>query len=170
MLTAFLEALSRQFSYEAFLDNLNTYVNDNIETFKKLGTAAIEIEMPPSNEVNEVKDDGIDEIFDLDAVIAEASKAAQSAVDLAGGNASSNYDDLSAFLAENISKAAEQAKEASCGMELPSAIASAAESASRATMLALQSIQQNKYHPTAPPPSTSKRLLTSEVNMAVNQH
>ena len=105
------------------------------------------------------KDLGIEGLFDLDAVIAEASKAAQSAVEPAGEETSTNRDELAAFLAENISKAAEQAKESTCGIELPSAIASAAESASRATMLALQSIQQNKYHPTAPPQSTSKSSL-----------
>lgn len=139
-------------------------MNDNIETFKQLGIAPIEIEIPPdNNDLDGAKDHDFDGLFDLDAVIAEASRAAQSIIEPADGdNASSNYDDLSAFLAENISKAAEQAKEASCSIELPSAIASAAESASRATMLALQSIQQNKYHPTAPPQSTSKEPLTPE--------
>lgn len=126
--------------------------------------------MPPdNNELNEITDHGFDGLFDLDAVIAEASRAAQSIIEPAGDNVSSNYDDISAFLAENISKAAEQAREASCGLELPSAIASAAESASRATMLALQSIQQTKYHPTAPPQSTSKRLPTPESNINVNR-
>lgn len=123
----------------------------------KLGTATIELELPPETEESSMaKDLGIEGLFDLDAVIAEASKAAQSAVEPAGEETSTNHDELAAFLAENISKAAEQAKESTCGIELPSAIASAAESASRATMLALQSIQQNKYHPTAPPQSTSK--------------
>lgn len=115
------------------------------------------MELPPeSDESSASKDFGIEGLLDLDAVIAEASKAAQNAVGPADGSASTSHDDLAAFLAENISKAAEQAKETSCGIELPSAIASAAESASRATMLALQSIQQTKYHPTAPPQSTSK--------------
>lgn len=136
-------------------------MNDNIETFKELGTAPIEIEVPSDdNELNGTKSHVLDGLLDLDAVIAEASRAAQSMIEPAGDNASTNYDDLSAFLAENISKAAEQAKEVSCGIELPSAIASAAESASRATMLALQSIQQNKYHPTAPPQSTGEKLVT----------
>ncbi|RYP78964.1 hypothetical protein DL769_003094 [Monosporascus sp. CRB-8-3] len=159
-----IQALSKQFSYEAFLDSLNAFVNDNIETIKKSGAAAIEIEIPTeSNEHGEgTNGNGLDGVFDLDAVIAEASRAAQSAVESASCDGSFNHDDLSRFLAENISRAADQAKEASSGLELPSAIASAAESASRATMLALQSIQQNKYHPTAPPQSISRLILSSK--------
>ncbi|RYP04614.1 hypothetical protein DL764_004351 [Monosporascus ibericus] len=158
-----IQALSKQFSYEAFLDSLNAFINDNIETIKKSGAAAIEMEIPTeSSEQGEgTNDNGLDGVFDLDAVIAEASRAAQSAVESASGDGSFNHDDLSRFLAENISRAAEQAKEASSGLQLPSAIASAAESASRATMLALQSIQQNKYHPTEPPQSISQTHATS---------
>ncbi|RYP66276.1 hypothetical protein DL770_008835 [Monosporascus sp. CRB-9-2] len=158
-----IQALSKQFSYEAFLDSLNAFVNDNIETIKKSGTAAIEMETPTESNKQGAgtNGNGLDGVFDLDAVIAEASRAAQSAVESASGDGSFNHDDLSRFLAENISKAAEQAKEASSGLELPSAIASAAESASRATMLALQSIQQNKYHPTAPPQSITQTHATS---------
>ncbi|RYP70579.1 hypothetical protein DL771_005398 [Monosporascus sp. 5C6A] len=157
-----IQALSKQFSYEAFLDSLNAFVNDNIETIKKSGTAAIEMEIPTeSNDQAEgTNGNGLDGVFDLDAVIAEASRAAQSAVESASGDGSFNHD-LSRFLAENISRAAEQANEASSGLELPSAVASAAESASRATMLALQSIQQNKYHPTAPPESITQTHATS---------
>lgn len=98
---------------------------------------------------------GLDSTFDLNAMIAEASRAAQSALEPTG-DTSHELDELSAFLAENVSKAVEQAKESAASTELPSAIASAAESASRATMLALQSIQQNQYQPTALPQSTSK--------------
>lgn len=89
-------------------------------------------------------------------MIAEASRAAQSALEPINGDSSHELDELSAFLAENVSKAVEQAKESATSTELPSAIASAAESASRATMLALQSIQQNQYQPTALPQSYSK--------------
>ncbi|RYO95957.1 hypothetical protein DL765_011695 [Monosporascus sp. GIB2] len=165
-----IQALSKQFSYEAFLDSLNAFINDNIEAIKKSGTAAIEMEIPTeSNEQGEgANGNGLDGAFDLDAVIAEASRAAQSAVESASGDGSFNHDDLSRFLAENISRAAEQAKETSSGLELPSAIASAAESASRATMLALQSIQQNKYHPTAPPQSIAAgAILPSDTTPAL---
>ncbi|RYO91397.1 hypothetical protein DL766_001362 [Monosporascus sp. MC13-8B] len=165
-----IQALSKQFSYEAFLDSLNAFINDNIETIKKSGTAAIKMEIPTeSNEQGEgTNGNGLDGVFDLDAVIAEASRAAQSAVESASGDGSFNHDDLSRFLAENISRAAEQTKETSSGLELPSAIASAAESASRATMLALQSIQQNKYHPTAPPQSiTAGAILPSDTTPAL---
>lgn len=100
-----------------------------------------------------------DETFDINAMIAEASRAAQSALEIAG-DTSHELDDISAFLAENVSKAVKQAKESATDTELPSSIASAAESAERATILALQSIQQNQYQPTALPQSTSELFYT----------
>jgi protein TBF1 len=136
---------------------LNAYLNDNIESIRRQGTGTVEMDFSDTLDLAMGTEPGLEGTFDLDAVIAEASKAAQGVVD-ASAESAGGIEDLSAFLAENISKAAEQAREASRDTELPSAIASAAESASRATMLALQSIQQNKYHPTAPPQSSCKYL------------
>ncbi|KAI2467257.1 telomere repeat binding factor-domain-containing protein [Annulohypoxylon bovei var. microspora] len=158
-----IQALSKQFTYEAFLDTLSTFLNDHIESIRVQGTGKVEITAPPveDNTQSEHIGHGLDETFDLNAMIAEASRAAQSALEPDGevSNGSHELDELSAFLAENVSKAVEQAKGNTT--ELPSAIASAAESASRATMLALQSIQQNQYQPTALPQSTTSAHSTT---------
>ncbi|KAI1487068.1 telomere repeat binding factor-domain-containing protein [Biscogniauxia mediterranea] len=165
-----IHALGKQFTYEAFLDNLSTYINDHIDNIKGQGSSKLE-EVKSRGEStvpNETAIHDIDDSFDLDAVIAEASKAAQSALEPAEVSQNS-FDELSAFLAENITKAAEQARETTTDTELPSAIASAAESASRATMLALQSIQQNQYQPTALPQSTSQAQSSSHHNYQPQQ-
>ncbi|KAI1090090.1 telomere repeat binding factor-domain-containing protein [Rostrohypoxylon terebratum] len=163
-----IEALSKQFTWEAFLDSLSTFLNDHIESIRVQGSGKVETTTAMAGEIpNGHNDQGnqgghgnhsiLDETFDLNAMIAEASKAAQGILEPNGDapnlNESHELDELSAFLAENVSMAVEQAKGNTT--ELPSAIASAAESASRATMLALQSIQQNQYQPTALPQSTT---------------
>ncbi|KAI1337609.1 telomere repeat binding factor-domain-containing protein [Xylariaceae sp. FL0016] len=150
-----IRELGKQFTYEAFLDNLSTFLNDHIDTIKGQGSAEVEIateaeEIAPM----EVVDHDVGATFDLDAAIAEATRAAQTAFDPIDTNPMT-FDDLSAFLTDNISKAAEKAKEPFVESELPSDLTSVTESASRATMLALQTIQQNKYHPTALPQSSS---------------
>lgn len=162
------EALSKQFTWEAFLDSLSTFLNDHIESIRVQGSGKVETTTAMADNVpnghigqgdhdDQGDHDALDESFDLNAMIAEASRAAQSVLEPSGDapnlNESHELDELSAFLAENVSKAVEQAKGNTT--ELPSAIASAAESASRATMLALQSIQQNQYQPTALPQSTA---------------
>ncbi|KAI2632179.1 telomere repeat binding factor-domain-containing protein [Hypoxylon sp. NC1633] len=164
-----MRALSKQFTYEAFLDSLSIYLNDHIESIRVQGTSKVET----TTSVEDAAQDehvaqGIDGTFDINAMIAEASRAAQSAL-APNGQAAQEADELSAFLAENVSKAVEQAKESATNTELPSAIASAAESASRATMLALQSIQQNQYQPTALPQSTSQSQSVSNSNHNNNQ-
>ncbi|KAI0884963.1 telomere repeat binding factor-domain-containing protein [Annulohypoxylon maeteangense] len=164
-----IQALSKQFTYEAFLDGLSTFLNDHIESIRVQGTGKVEtttvIEDITQNDHID-HDHGLDDTFDLNAMIAEASRAAQSALEPDGEvpnlNESHELDELSAFLAENVSKAVEQAKGSTT--ELPSAIASAAESASRATMLALQSIQQNQYQPTSLPQSTTPSHSTASHN------
>ncbi|KAI1445738.1 telomere repeat binding factor-domain-containing protein [Annulohypoxylon stygium] len=163
-----IEALSKQFTWEAFLDSLSTFLNDHIESIRVQGSGKVETTTAMADNVpnghigqgdhdDQGDHDALDESFDLNAMIAEASRAAQSVLEPSGDapnlNESHELDELSAFLAENVSKAVEQAKGNTT--ELPSAIASAAESASRATMLALQSIQQNQYQPTALPQSTA---------------
>ncbi|KAI1106474.1 telomere repeat binding factor-domain-containing protein [Jackrogersella minutella] len=165
-----IQALSKQFTYEAFLDSLSTFLNDHIESIRAQGTGKVETTVPVEETIqNDHMGEGLDETFDLNAMIAEASRAAQSALEPDGEVSNESHephephelDELSAFLAENVSKAVEQAKG---NTELPSAIASAAESASRATMLALQSIQQNQYQPTALPQSTSPTQSASNHN------
>ncbi|KAI1389012.1 telomere repeat binding factor-domain-containing protein [Hypoxylon trugodes] len=165
------QTLGKQFTYEAFLDSLSTFLNDNIESIRSLGTGKVETttstEDPAQDPVqNGHVDHGLDDAFDINAMIAEASRAAQSALEPSGETVHESHelDELSAFLAENVSKAVEQAKESATNTELPSAIASAAESASRATMLALQSIQQNQYQPTALPQSSTSSHSTSNHN------
>ncbi|KAI1214490.1 telomere repeat binding factor-domain-containing protein [Annulohypoxylon truncatum] len=169
-----IQALSKQFTYEAFLDSLSTFLNDHIESIRVQGTGEVETTTSIEDNIqNGHTDHGLDETFDLNAMIAEASRAAQSALEPGGEvpdlhNESHELDELSAFLAENVSKAVEQAKGNTT--ELPSAIASAAESASRATMLALQSIQQNQYQPTALPQSTTpSHSTTSHINYPQHQ-
>ncbi|KAI1476516.1 telomere repeat binding factor-domain-containing protein [Daldinia eschscholtzii] len=159
-----IQALSKQFTYEAFLDSLSTFLNDHIESIRTQGTGRVETTTATEDIVqDEHVTQTLDETFDINAMIAEASRAAQSALET-GGEDSHELDDLSAFLAENVSKAVEQAKESATSTELPSAIASAAESASRATMLALQSIQQNQYHPTTLPQTPAQASIALPQN------
>jgi hypothetical protein len=97
---------------------------------------------------------GLDGILDLNAVIAEASKAAQTAVDN-GGSSAENANDLAAFLAEEISRATEQAQGIAGDTDMPSVILSATESATRATHRALQTLQRSQYQPTPIPQANS---------------
>ncbi|KAI0837450.1 telomere repeat binding factor-domain-containing protein [Hypoxylon sp. FL0890] len=168
-----IQALSKQFTYEAFLDSLSTFLNDHIEIIRAQGTGRVETTTSIEDTIQDGHvSQGLDDTFDLNAMIAEASRAAQSALEPNGeaSHESHELEELSAFLAENVSKAVEQAKESATNTELPSAIASAAESASRATMLALQSIQQNQYQPTALPQSTTQTHSTSNHNNYQTQH
>ncbi|KAI1411248.1 telomere repeat binding factor-domain-containing protein [Hypoxylon sp. FL1857] len=167
-----IQALSKQFTYEAFLDGLSTFLNDHIEVIRAQGTARVETTASIEDTIQDGHIQGLDDTFDLNAMIAEASRAAQSALEPNGeaSHESHELEELSAFLAENVSKAVKQAKESATSTELPSAIASAAESASRATMLALQSIQQNQYQPTALPQSTNQTHSNSNHNNYQTQH
>lgn len=151
-----LGALSKQFTYEAFLDILSTYLNDNINHIQTQVSKKIEVKTPTASPppLDNDTHDSTDE-FDLSAAIAEASRAAAQDALQANGDDSRTFDDLSAFLTENVSRAVEQSRQAAANTEIPSSIASAAESASRATALALESIARNQYHPTALPHSPS---------------
>ncbi|KAI0181606.1 telomere repeat binding factor-domain-containing protein [Hypoxylon sp. FL1284] len=151
-----IQALGKQFTYEAFLDSLSTFLNDHIETIRSQGTGKVETTTAvEDNAQDEHAGQSLDETFDINAIIAEASRAAQSVLETTG-DTSHELDDISAFLAENVSKAVEQAKGSATGTELPSSVASAAESAERATILALQKIQENQYQPTALPQSSAQ--------------
>ncbi|KAI1767102.1 telomere repeat binding factor-domain-containing protein [Hypoxylon sp. FL1150] len=165
-----IHALGKQFTYEAFLDTLSTFLNDHIETIRTQGTGKVETTAAIEDNIHdEHADQNLDDTFDINAMIAEASRAAQSALETAG-DTSNELDDISAFLAENVSKAVERAKESATSTELPSAIASAAESAERATILALQSIQQNQYQPTALPQSTTQSQSQSQSQSHSQSH
>ncbi len=151
-----LDVLSKQFTYEAFLDNLSTYLNDNINSIQAQVSNKIEAKVPTESPAP--MDSGAHDLtseFDLNAAIAEASRAAAQGALQPSANEATTFDDLSAFLTENVSRAVEQSRQAAASIELPSSIASAAESASRATALALESIARNQYHPTALPHSSS---------------
>ncbi|KAI0015260.1 telomere repeat binding factor-domain-containing protein [Xylariomycetidae sp. FL0641] len=161
-----IHTVGRKFTYEAFLDNLSVYLNDHMDNIRSQGSGKVETKPrqdTPAPEENGHND--FDGAFDLDAAIAEASKAAQSALET-GGEASLGFDDLSAFLSENITKATEQASKVSAETELPSTVASAAENASKATMLALQNLQHNQYQPTAMSQSNSQSHSNSTHNYA----
>ncbi|KAI1817614.1 hypothetical protein GGS20DRAFT_531943 [Poronia punctata] len=151
-------ALSRQFTYEAFLDGLSTYLNDNINNIQAQVLHRVDFRVPvasPTPADNDAPD--LTDEFDLNAAIEAASRAAaQSALQQPGAEDIPTFEDLSAFLTENVSRAVEQSRQAASNVELPSSIASAAESASRATALALESIARNQYHPTALPHSSNQ--------------
>lgn len=144
-----IEALSKQFTYEAFLDTLSTYLNDNIGSIQAQVLGKVE-EKAPTESPPPADDDTHDpaDEFDLGAAIEEASRAAAQDVLHSGSEEPPTFEDLSAFLTENVSRAVEQSRQAAMSVELPSSIVSAAESASRATALALESIARNQYHPT----------------------
>ncbi|KAI0502927.1 hypothetical protein F5B22DRAFT_631220 [Xylaria bambusicola] len=149
--------LSKQFTYEAFLDNLSTYLNDNIDKIQAQVSGEMEAKAPTESPAP--ADEDIHDLaseFDLNAAIAEASRAAAEEALQPSADETSAFDDLSAFLTENVSRAIEQSRQAATSIELPSSITSATESASRATALALESIARNQYHPTALPHSTSQ--------------
>ncbi|KAI2642068.1 hypothetical protein GGS21DRAFT_501018 [Xylaria nigripes] len=165
LLTDGLDALSKKFTYEAFLDNLSTYLNDNINSIQAqvstMGEANVTVEGTPPIDSG---GDDLSSEFDLNAAIAEASRAAAQSALQSNDVEAPTFDDLSAFLTENVSRAVEQSRQAATNTELPSSIASAAESASRATALALESIARNQYHPTALPHTDS------ETNPSGNHH
>ncbi|KAI8630940.1 hypothetical protein F5Y19DRAFT_483583 [Xylariaceae sp. FL1651] len=158
-------SLSKQFTYEAFLDSLSTYLNDNIESIqaevlgKTEAKVIVDSPAPADNGTHDLADG-----FDLNAVIAEASRAAAQSALQPTGDEANGLDDLSAFLTENVSRAVEQSRQAASSSELPTSIASAAESASKATALALESIARNQYHPTALPHSSNHTPPTANHN------
>ncbi|KAI0861361.1 telomere repeat binding factor-domain-containing protein [Xylaria cubensis] len=150
-------ALSKQFTYEAFLDTLSTYLNDNIDRIQAQVSSKLEVKAPtesPAPEDSNTHD--LTSEFDLNAMIAEASRAAAQGAFQPSADEPPVFEDLSAFLSENVSRAVEQSRQAATNVELPSAITSAAESASRATALALESIARTQYHPTALPHSSNQ--------------
>ncbi|KAI0453150.1 telomere repeat binding factor-domain-containing protein [Xylaria acuta] len=164
-------ALSKQFAYEAFLDTLSTYLNDNIDSIQAQVSSKLEAKIPtdsPAPADSNTHD--LTSEFDLNAAIAEASRAAAQGAFQPTADEPPAFDDLSAFLSENVTRAVEQSRQAAPSAELPSAIASAAESASRATALALESIARTQYHPTAlPHPSNQTQSPTNNHNYKAQQ-
>ncbi|KAI0552772.1 hypothetical protein F4679DRAFT_533839 [Xylaria curta] len=158
-------ALSKQFTYEAFLDTLSTYLNDNIDRIQAQVSSKIEAKAPTESPAPEDSNShDLTSEFDLNAMIAEASRAAAQGAFQPSADELPAFEDLSAFLSENVSRAVEQSRQAATNVELPSAITSAAESASRATALALESIAKTQYHPTALPHSSN------QTQSSTNQH
>ncbi|KAI1117486.1 telomere repeat binding factor-domain-containing protein [Nemania sp. NC0429] len=163
--TRSIQDLSKQFTYEAFLDTLSTFLNDNISSIQAQVSSKIEAKAPTESPPPADDDDTHDLEFDLSAAIAEASRAAaQDALTQSSADEAPTFEDLSAFLTENVSRAVEQSRQAPISSELPSSIASATESASRATALALESIARNQYHPTA------SLHLPSQTQPSINPH
>ncbi|KAI0472418.1 hypothetical protein F4859DRAFT_104008 [Xylaria cf. heliscus] len=163
--------LSKQFTYEAFLDTLSTFLNDNIDNIQAQVSSKLEAKAPtespapPDSSAHDLTSD-----FDLNAMIAEASRAAAQGALQPSADEPPAFDDLSAFLSENVSRAVEQSRQGADSVELPSAIASAAESASRATAKALESIARTQYHPTAlPHPSNQTQSSTNHHNYQAQQ-
>ncbi|KAI0142997.1 hypothetical protein GGR57DRAFT_369964 [Xylariaceae sp. FL1272] len=155
-----IQVLSKQFTYEAFLDNLSTYLNDNIENIQAEGSSKSEAKITtsspaPADDIHDSLDD-----FDLNAMIAEASKSAAESAMHPINNDLNNFDDLSAFL----SMAVEQSRQMASSSELPVSIASATESASRATALALESMAKNQWHP------AGSSQTTSQIQSSVQQN
>lgn len=154
------DALSKQFTYEAFLDTLSTYLNDNITNIQ--AQVSSKVDMKVTVDSQPPNDGGVHDLtsgFDLSAAIEEASRAAAQDALLHNSDDLPIFDDLSAFLTENVTRAVEQSRQGASSIVLPSSIASAAESASRATALALESIARNQYHPTSLPHSS--RMLNT---------
>lgn len=146
---AITEALSKQFSYETFLEYLNSYLNDNIESIKMQGAGIIDLRPGFEHEGSHDVAPELDFDFDLDAAIAEASRAAETDSD-PSADVSSKDEDLTAFLTASISKAAEEAN----GPEKEGApmgeVASAAESATKADMQVLEPIAHSENDPDGP--------------------
>lgn len=144
-----MQGLLQKFTYEAYLDGLSTYLNDNIDTIEGLGIGQINPDAPFDNSVKE----GLVPEFDIDTAIAEATKAAQGAIDAAAPGHDNSMDELEAF----IRQATKEATEVSAtNSEIPSALMSESDSAARATRLALESIQQTQWQPTMPPQTTAQ--------------
>ncbi|KAF7530485.1 hypothetical protein G7054_g9548 [Neopestalotiopsis clavispora] len=142
-------ALSQQYTYEAFLDELSTYLDKHMGNIEKLGSSPTSVSADAESTGLFDGVNGLDS-FDIDAAIAEAAKAASEAV---GTNGTSNNvvaEDLAAL----ISYASEQAQ-GSGSTEMSPAVLSTSESAMRATNLALQTMQRNQYHPTTVQQSTN---------------
>jgi hypothetical protein len=149
LLTRSIVALSQQYTYEAFLDELSTYLDKHMGNIEKLGSSPTSVSADAESTGLFDGVNGLDS-FDIDAAIAEAAKAASEAV---GTNGTSNNvvaEDLAAL----ISYASEQAQ-GSGSTEMSPAVLSTSESAMRATNLALQTMQRNQYHPTTVQQSTN---------------
>ncbi|KAI1430899.1 hypothetical protein GGR50DRAFT_144505 [Xylaria sp. CBS 124048] len=165
LVTGGLDALSKRFTYEAFLDNLSTYLNDNINSIQAQVLARTEAKgLAESPAPIDMGMDDLSSEFDLNAAIAEASRAAAQDALQSSDIEDRTFEDLSAFLTENVSRAVEQSRQVATSTDLPSSVASAAESASKATALALESIARNQYQPTALPHTTTQSQPT------VNHH
>jgi len=143
-----IQALSKQFSYETFLEYLNSYLNDNIESIKMQGAGIIDLRPGFEHEGPHDVAPELDFDFDLDAAIAEASRAAETDSD-PNADVSGKDEDLTEFLTASITKAAEEANGPEKEGDLTSEVNPSAESASMATMQVPESISHNENEPGA---------------------
>lgn len=146
---AITEALSKQFSYETFLEYLNSYLNDNIESIKMQGAGIIDLRPGFEHEGSHDVAPELDFDFDLDAAIAEASRAAETDSD-PSTDVSTKDEDLTAFLTASISKAAEEANGPEKEGATKGEVTSAAESATEPTMQTLEHISHSENDPDGP--------------------
>lgn len=105
--------------------------------------------------------------FDLNAIIAEASRAAEDAVSRAAEDTiqgstpyASNPAETSAFTVGVTTQSSQQPQNRPGNAHQPD-LTSAVESASRFSQLALQNIQQNQYRPTPSPQTNCKLFATT---------
>ncbi|KAK8078481.1 Telomere repeat-binding factor- dimerization domain protein [Apiospora saccharicola] len=154
-----VELKDQKYPYDSFLQSINVYISNCIETIESLATRRNSISFDMENFSF---DDGLDgHDLDLETLMAEAtSRANQAMVD--ENEVSTNgadIDELAALLADGITRNSQQQQThpptaAASGLS-PTALA-LEESALRAKTLALDSIQQNQYRPTVSPQPSSK--------------
>ncbi|KAK7949065.1 uncharacterized protein PG986_009951 [Apiospora aurea] len=148
----------QKYPYDSFLQSINVYISNCIETIENLATRRNSISFDMENFSF---DDGLDghDLGDLETIMAEAaSRAAQAQVDEKESNGA-DIDELAALLSDGITRNSQQQQahpptSAASGLS-PTALA-LEESALRAKTLALDSIQQNQYRPTVSPQPSSK--------------
>ncbi|KAK8863351.1 telomere repeat binding factor-domain-containing protein [Apiospora arundinis] len=153
-----VELKDQKYPYDSFLQSINVYISNCIETIENLATRRNSISFDMENFSF---DDGLDghDLGDLETLMAEAaSRAAQASVDEKETSAA-GIDELAALLSDGITRNSQQQQShppttTASGLS-PTALA-LDESALRAKTLALDSIQQNQYRPTVSPQPSAK--------------
>ncbi|KAK8036925.1 MYB DNA binding protein (Tbf1) [Apiospora marii] len=154
-----VELKDQKYPYDSFLQSINVYISNCIETIENLATRRNSISFDMENFSF---DDGLEgHDLDLETLMAEAtSRANQAMVDEKEVSTNgADIDELAALLADGITRNSQQQQShpptaAASGLS-PTALA-LEESALRAKTLALDSIQQNQYRPTVSPQPSSK--------------
>ncbi|KAK8129369.1 hypothetical protein PG999_001749 [Apiospora kogelbergensis] len=153
-----VELKDQKYPYDSFLQSINVYISNCIETIENLATRRNSISFDMENFSF---DDGLEghDLGDLETLMAEAaSRAAQASVDEKETSAT-GIDELAALLSDGITRNSQQQQPhptATIDSGLSPTALAIDESARRAKTLALDSIQQNQYRPTASPQPSSK--------------